>query len=191
MKSNAKKLSPVVFVLALICFFLPFMTFSCQGQRVLSLSGLQLVTGTSIDQPQMFGPAQSQKLNPEPLAILVFLCGIGGLILSLRKGHAATIASAATGGMATILLLALKSKIDGDALSKSGGVIQVNYDIGYYAVVLLFLAAVGLNVFLLMQGKNLRLPALKVAGGDKFCTQCGSRNLGADAFCKECGAKFA
>jgi hypothetical protein len=189
-ESNAKKLPPVVFVLALICFLLPFVTFSCQGQRILSLSGLQLVTGASIDQPQMFGPPQSQKMSPEPLAILAFLCGAGGLVLSLRKGRASTIASAAVGGVATVVLLALKSKIDGDALSKGGGVIQVNYDIGFYAVLLLFLAAAGLSVFLLIQGKAVPLPVLKPAGGDKFCTQCGSRNLSTDAFCKECGAKF-
>lgn len=190
MESNVKKASPAVFILALICFFLPFVTFSCQGQKVLSLSGIQLVTGTSMQQSQMFGPPKSEKLNAEPLAALAFLCGVVGLALSFLKGRTSAIAPAAAGGLAAILLLAMRSKIDGDALQKGGGVIQVNYDVGFYVVVLLFLAATALNIFVLLRGKGLPLPALKAGGGSKFCTHCGSRNLSTDAFCKECGAKF-
>jgi hypothetical protein len=74
-KSNAKRLSPAIFVLVLICFFLPFMTFSCQGERVLSLSGIQLVTGTSVPQAQMFGPPKSERMNAEPLAVFPFCVG--------------------------------------------------------------------------------------------------------------------
>jgi hypothetical protein len=190
MESNAQRLSPAIFVLALICFFLPFVTFSCQGQKVMSFSGIQLVTGTTIQEPQMFGPPQSQKLNPQPLAVLAFVCGVLGLALSFVRGRARTIAPAVAGGVAAILLMALKSSIDSDVLSKGGGVIQANYDIGFYVVVLLLLAAVGLNVFLLIQGRGLRFPVLTASSRDKFCTQCGSRNLGTDVFCKECGAKF-
>ena len=83
------------------------------------------------------------------------------------------------------------SKIEGDALNKGGGVIQVNYEVGFYVVVLLFLAAAALHIFVLLRGKGLPLPALTAGGGNRFCTQCGSRNLSTDAFCKECGAKFA
>jgi hypothetical protein len=191
MESNVKKASPAIFVLALICFFLPFVTFSCSGQKVLSLSGIQLVTGSSLQQPQMFGPPKSQKMDPEPIAIAAFLCGVLGLALSFVKGRAGAIATAAAGGLAAILLLAMRSAIEGDALKQGGGVIQVNYEAGFYAVVILFLAAVGLNIFVLMQGKGLPLPVLKAGGDSKFCTQCGSRNLNADAFCKECGAKIA
>jgi hypothetical protein len=189
MENNAQKLSPAIFVLALICFFLPFVTFSCQGQKVTSLSGIQLVTGTTIQQPQMFGPSQSQKMDPQPLALLAFVCGVLGLALSFAKGRARTVAPAVAGGIAAILLLAMKSSIDSDVLSKGSGVIQVNYDVGFYVVVLLLLATAALNVFLLMQRRGLQLPVLKAGSRDKFCTQCGSRNLGTDVFCKECGAK--
>jgi len=190
MESNIRKLSPAIFVLALICFFLPFVTFSCQGQKIVSLSGIQMVAGTSVQQPQMFGPPKSEKLNAEPLAVLALLCGALGLGLSFLKGRGGAIASAAAGGLAAILLLALKSKIQGDAVAKGGGILQVNYEVGFYAVVVLFLAAVALNIYVLMQGKSLPLPALGTSGGSKFCTQCGSRNLSTDAFCKECGAKI-
>lgn len=66
MKSNAKMLSPVVFLLALVCFFLPFATFSCQGQRVLSVSGIQLVTGSSIQQHRCLGRLFSKEWTENP-----------------------------------------------------------------------------------------------------------------------------
>jgi len=49
-------------------FFLPFVTFSCQGQPVASLSGIQLATGTRIQQPQVFGPPKEHQVDVEPLA---------------------------------------------------------------------------------------------------------------------------
>jgi len=187
MEGVAKKLSPAVYVLALICFFLPFVTFSCQAQKILTLSGIQLVTGTTIQQPQPFGPPKAQKVDAEPLAVLAFLSGIAGLALSFLRGRKSAIAPATAGVVAAILLLALKSKLDGDALRQGGGVIQVDYAAGFWAVLILFLAAVAVNVFFLVQGKGL-LPPTPKASGDKFCAQCGSRNLSTDVFCRECGA---
>jgi hypothetical protein len=130
-------------------------------------------------------------MNAEPFAVFAFLCGLLGLGLSFLKGRAGAIVPAATGGLGAILVLALKSKMEGDALNKGGGVIQVNYEVGFYAVLILFLAAVALNIFVLLQGKGLLSPALKPAGDSRFCTQCGSMNLSTDAFCTECGAKLA
>ena len=190
MKSNAKKLSPVVFLLALICFFLPFLAFSCQGQKVLSVSGIQLVTGSSVQQPQMFGPPIQQRMNGEPLAVLAFVCGILGLGLSCLKGRNGTIAGISSGGLGLLFLLAMKSKIEADILNKAGGVIQVNYEVGFFVVLILFLAATALNIFVLLQSKALAQAASKPEGGTRFCTQCGSKNLSTDSFCTECGAKF-
>jgi hypothetical protein len=180
-------------VLALICFFLPFVSFSCQGMKVASFSGIQLVTGTTIQQPQMFGPPTAQKVGAEPLAVLAFLCGIAGLGLSFLKGknsaipstpppptslreaeqgrslrdgeRSRTVAPALAGGLAAIFLLALKSKLEGDALKQGGGAIQVQFAAGYWAVLVLFLAAVALNIFLLMHGRRLPPAGLKADGG--------------------------
>jgi hypothetical protein len=157
-ESNLKKVSPAIFALALICFLLPFVTFSCQGAKILTLSGIQLITGSSAQQPQMVGTPKSERIGGEPLAAFAFLCGILGLALSFLKGRMGAIASAAAGGIAAIFLLALKSKIDGDALNKGGGVLQVNYEIGFYAVVILLVAAMALNIFVLLQRSKAATP---------------------------------
>jgi len=191
MEGIARKLSPAAFVLALISFFLPCITFSCQGQKVASLSGVQLATGTTIEQPQMFGPPKSQKVNAEPLAALALLSVLAGAGLSFLKGKKGTVSSAALAGVGIILLGALKSKVDGDVLRQGGGAIQVNYQVGFYLVIVFLLAAIGAGVYALLAGKGIRLPALQGSANSKFCTQCGARNASGGLFCKECGAKFA
>lgn len=191
MEGVARKLSPAAFVLTLVCFFLPFVTFSCQGQKIASFSGIQLATGTTIEQPQMFGPPKTQKVDAEPLAVLALLSVLAGAGLSFLKGKKGAVSSAALAGLGIILLGALKSKVDGDALRQGGGAIQVSYEAGFYLVILFLLAAIGAGVYALLAGKGIHLPALQGSGNSKFCAQCGARNTSGDLFCKECGAKFA
>lgn len=189
MEGATRKLSPAVYVLALICFFLPFVSFSCQGQRIARFSGIQLVAGTTIQEPQMFGPPRPHKVDAEPLATLAFLCVLVGLGLSFLKGKKGAIGSGVLGLFGVIFLSAMKSKVESDALRQGGGMVQVEFGLGFYLTAIFLLAAIGTSVFALLQGKGIRLPALK-ASSDKFCTQCGSRNAASDLFCKECGAKF-
>ena len=191
MQNGIWKLRPAVFVLALICFFLPFVTFSCQGTRIASFSGVQMITGTTIPQPQMFGPPKDEKVSPEPFAIMTFACVVIGLALSFLRSKQGIVGSAALAGLTVIFLMALKSKIDSEALRQVGGIIQVKYEAGFYLVILSMLAAICASVFVLLQGRGIALSTFKSTGGSKFCTQCGATNAAADLFCEECGAKFS
>jgi hypothetical protein len=159
MNRIARKASPAALILTLICFFLPFVTFSCDGTRM-TFSGIQLVTGVTIQQPQMLGPPANQKIDPEPLAILAFLAAIGGLGLSFLKGKRSPVASAVLSAIGVIFLLALKSKIDGDTLRQGRGMVEVHYEAGFYLSLVLLLAAIGANAFALAAGRGIRLPAL-------------------------------
>jgi hypothetical protein len=190
MQDGAKKVSLALFVLALVCFLLPFATFSCGGQKVMSMTGMQMAIGTSIQEPQMFGPPKTRRLNPEPLAMLALISVVAGIGLSFLKGKRGILGAAGAGGFGAILLLALKSKIESDVTRQSGGVIQTEWETGFYFTLLLFLGAVAVSAFLLMRGKGIPMPQLKSGAGYKYCTACGSRNEPADLFCKECGAKF-
>jgi hypothetical protein len=138
----------------------------------------------------MFGPPTNQKLDPEPLAVGMLLAMIAGFGLGFVKGKKGVVASAFLAGLGLVLLLALKSKLDSDALRQGGGAIQVQYEAGFYLVLLLLLAAVGAAVLAWLQARNIPLTAWKWGGPDKFCAQCGARNAASDLYCKECGAKF-
>lgn len=183
-----KKLSPAIFGIALICFFLPWVNVSCQGQKVMSFSGIQLVTGTTIEEPQMFGGKQKRKIKGEMLAVLTFLSVIAGLVLSLLKNKKGTIGTIASGGTGAILVLLLKFKLDSDIQKETAGMLQLNYDVGFYLVLLLFIAVAGINAYSIMQYKGMTLSQItNQSPGFKFCSQCGARADSNAAFCSECG----
>ena len=190
MKGVVRKLSPAAFVLALICFFLPFATFSCQGQRVAGFSGIQLATGTRVQQPQVFGPPKERKVDAEPLATFALLSVLAGVVLSFLKGKKWAGGTAALAALGVILLAALKSKLDGDALRQGGGVIQVSYGAGYFLCLVFLLTAVGTTIYSLMSGKGIQRASPLSAVDTKFCTQCGTQNAASNLFCKKCGLKF-
>jgi hypothetical protein len=186
-----KRFSTAIFGIALICFFLPWVNVSCQGQKVATFSGVQLVTGTTVEEPQMFGPAIEKKIPGEFLAILVFLSACAGLALSFIKDKRGATGATVTGGMGIIFLLLLKSKLDNDILRQGQGILQIDYGAGFYLTLLLFLFAIGINIYSIAQGKGISPFQGKDVSGYKFCTQCGAKNESGNEFCKKCGTKFS
>ncbi|PIR71965.1 MAG: hypothetical protein COU42_02990 [Candidatus Nealsonbacteria bacterium CG10_big_fil_rev_8_21_14_0_10_36_24] len=147
-----KKISPAIYGLALVCFFLPFSHISCQGEKIATLTGVQLVTGTTIGSPEMsFGSRENRQVDPEPLAILAFLCTFGGVGVSVLRGKKGVLASAITGCLGLTSLLLLRTKIDNEVLREGEGAFRVEYGIGFWLALLLFIAAIGLNAFLFSQ----------------------------------------
>jgi len=209
------KLSPGAFGFALLCFFLPFVTVSCQRQKVMSFTGVELVMGTTINQPQMFGPSKVERVDPEPLAILAFLAGLAGLGLSFLKTQKSAVAPAIVAGAGAVCLLLLKSKFDSQILGKSGGMLQVDYDVGFWLVLVLYLAAVAMNGFVFVEtikGPEEQTAAVEVALSSaagprtpetgstpvasevvesRFCSQCGKPIELRSKFCAECGASVS
>lgn len=145
-----KKSSPAIFGAILISFTLPFINISCNGQIVRSLSGKQLVQGTTIYAPEdMFGGVTPHRLNPEPLAIMVFICTVIGLVVSFRKPKKGALICSITSCSGAVLLWLLFTKVKNDALRETGGMIGVSGGAGFWLAFLLFLALGCLNVFLL------------------------------------------
>jgi membrane-bound ClpP family serine protease len=136
MQESLKKFSPAVFGIILICFFLPWVNVTCQGQNAATFSGIQLVTGTTVQQ-------QNQTIKSEPLAVAVLVLTILGLALSFLKDNKSSIIPGIIGVAAFILLLLLKSKIDA-----SNQNIQVQYAIGFWLVLILLIGAIALNGYL-------------------------------------------
>jgi hypothetical protein len=152
--NNARKLSPAIFGIVIICFFLPFVNVTCQGQKVASFSGFQLVGGTTIEQSGGWGGKQVRNVSGEPLALFAFLATIAGLALSFYRRDKSAIAPAAVSGIGLILLLVLKSKLDSDILKQGGGMLQLEYSVGFWMAFILYLAAMVLNGFIFSQGKR-------------------------------------
>jgi hypothetical protein len=186
-----KRLSPAIFGIVLFCFFLPWVNVSCGGQKVAAVSGIQLVTGTTVAEPQAFGPTTKRKLPGEPLAVLILLSACAGFALSFIKDKKGAISTAVTGVIGIIFLLLLRSKIDNELLREGLGMLELDYRAGFYLTLLLFLSAIGVNIYSMTQGKRISPLQGKGVSGNKFCTKCGAKNESSVEFCKECGTKYS
>jgi len=99
------------FIIAGLCFLMPFFTISCKQDPKLmrfTLSGVQLVTGTTVAPAEaLAGKAEAQRLPADTFAILALACALAGTVLGLRKAKAnpALMAAAGVGGLVFLLLL--------------------------------------------------------------------------------------
>lgn len=149
-----KKFSPAVFGIIIICFFLPFMDVACSGQKVISVSGFQMVTGTTLQQPGMFGAkTKTEKVDAEPLAIATFVCVIIGLLTSFIKNKKSAILPTIFSIAGIVTLLMLKNKLDNDVLKAGAGMVQISYVFGFWAILVLLIISAGLNGFI-FSGKD-------------------------------------
>lgn len=156
--NKIKKFSPLIFVVILICFPLPFVTFSCGGEKMITLSGIQLITGTDLEktrppgdmfrQPSFGARSKPERIGPEPFAIGAFTAAAIGLGLSFIRSRRSAIVPAIMGAITAGLLLALKNKIDSDVLREGEGALQVEYNSGFWLALLFSFLACGLNLFL-------------------------------------------
>jgi hypothetical protein len=199
--AHKSKASPVIFILATLCFLLPFVTVSCNGQKVASLTGVELATGTTVEQPQVFGPAQKKRVGAEPLATLAALCAIAGIGLSFL-GSRLAIAPAVSGAAGALFLLLLQSKLNSDMSKEVQGAFRLEWEVGFVLVLLFFIAGAAWNFYQFFQSKKLEttaaisLPPISAHAATapgpgttaaSFCTNCGKALSAGGRFCGGCG----
>src|ERR1039457_5409578 len=125
--ANRKSIASVLlFVGSALCFFLPFVTVSCGGITAFTLTGQQLVTGTTLTQPQAFGPPQTQKVDADPFAIVAGLCALAGIALSLI-GRKIASGAAISGGVGAVSLLIMRSRLDEQLQKQGEGLAKATY----------------------------------------------------------------
>jgi hypothetical protein len=152
--------------IVLLCLFLPFVHVQCAGERVATITGIQLVTGATVGQPDApsrdrsigirpFGEptvrehrGDSKAVPAEPMAIALAGSAVAGLLLSLVKSKSGNIGAIAAGILGLGFLLLLKIKIDNEVLKEAEGAIQIQYASGFWLALLVLIAAVGLNAYL-------------------------------------------
>src|SRR5664279_3122805 len=106
-----RKIPPAGYLLALICFLLPFVEVSCNGQRVVSLPGLQLLAGPQVDGGGGMFAQPKQQVKPETSVVIAFVAGIAGLVLSVLKQRRTDIIAGVCCMVAAGSLLALQQSI--------------------------------------------------------------------------------
>lgn len=151
----ARRFKAVPFALAVLCFFLPFVQFSCTMDRSMSysMSGLQMVTGTEIQIPDMGlgGGQEIQKVEASPFAVMALLCSLAGLVLVMMPSRALSLAAVAFGVLGFLAMLLLKWQIDSDVAEQGAGMFVAEYRAGFVLVCVLLLAGAALNTVIMRQ----------------------------------------
>ena len=149
-----KKFSPGFYGVIILCFFLPFVNLSCSGQKIMSLSGFQLITGSEVKSDGMFGDLSNQgetkeknEVDPQPLALLALVAALVGLGLSFVKKKMIALTNVVISALGFIFLILLKINLDGDVELSGQNVITLDYQLGYWLAVLLFVGSAVIQWF--------------------------------------------
>ena len=194
MQSLARKILSTALILAVISFFLPFVTYYYNGvsRSWSGTSGLEY--GRNFVRRMFRLPLPHYTMISIPWVALAFLTALVGLGVSFMEGKKATLSSASLAGLSAILLVVDKLEIDASAMQWNPAVRPlVTLGTGYMLALISLLTAVGVGIYALRTGKGdrLRAPQNQGSEGTKFCRQCGARNGASDLFCGGCGAKLA
>ena len=116
-------LSAYLFMVAGLGFLLPFISLSCSGQHLATVTGVQLVRGSEMSFHQTPFDARA--------AFALAMCVLGTLLSRTIAGTDRRI-PALVGVAGTLALLAFKTTLDDEVLRHGHGVIRVQYEYGYY-----------------------------------------------------------
>jgi hypothetical protein len=136
--SSRRSLIPVFFAAVILLFFFNFFTVSCGGQKVGSVTGINLVTGTELNGSDMFSDSETrgEKVPPNAWAIIAFVSAIVGLVVFLIKEKREALIGTGAGafGFASLLILqfAIKSAIE----RKTDGALQTDFQFAYWAALI-------------------------------------------------------
>lgn len=135
-----RRISLGLAVLALIMFLLPWVAITCAGQELMTVTGLEMVTGFDYETTE-----QLERASPEVLAIVVLIIGLIGVGAYFLRGKNGPIIRGVFATLGFIFLLALKFKIDSDIGKEGQGLFQASYLFGFWVTLISFITAAILN----------------------------------------------
>ncbi|HEU0013378.1 MAG TPA: hypothetical protein VFQ45_06825 [Longimicrobium sp.] len=161
---TTRKYSLGLFAAALLLFFFPFVTVSCNGVPIGSLTGVQLAIGADPAPPDQVGdagPAAAaaaelvpDEAAPQPMALLALVATVAGLGAAVfLRGTAAAKAGFLAGMTGAMSLVGLQQSVGGDIregaakvasqLGQNGGIIITFQFTELFWLTLMVLAAAG------------------------------------------------
>ncbi len=175
MNETLPKLSPACFAAAALFFFLPFLTVSCQGKPLARMTGLQTMTGTTVDLSKVFDGAAfgegelkgltlkpsaeqlqglpegmslkpDQKVGGSGLAVLSFACALCGVALFFLPRVGAGAVPALAAVAGVVLLFVNKAQVASKLQEPTMGMVRVDAEYGFWLAALAFGAAALVNL---------------------------------------------
>jgi hypothetical protein len=151
--ASVRNLARVAQTVALLAFLLPWVTVSCQGQILASVSGANLALGTVTVRNPMTGVAETHSSSPDLAIVAALLMIAGGLFLTFRSEWPKAALANLAGSAASLALIVYKVLLAGSATAASAAsrrsdldaglarMISVDTGIGFWLVCLALAAA--------------------------------------------------
>jgi len=142
-------LSSIKFGVIIVLFMMPFITVSCSNSKMLSFTGMDMVTGKKMEfnDPFTGKTARKEKLEPEMHTIIAFGCAVAGLLFSFATIKAARFLNVISGACGGIMLILLKNRVDEQIIKEGYGMFTVQYEVAYWISLILFFVAAIVNIF--------------------------------------------
>jgi hypothetical protein len=142
------RISPALFVVIILCFFLPFIEISCSSTSLGTFSGYDVMMGSAGEQIQKDKKDDKSGMNFE--LVIAFFSAVTGLGLCFLKNKWGKLIPAILGLIGLISLLIFKSGLDNQIQSANQymSIVQVHYKIGYWITMLFFFSALAINAVL-------------------------------------------
>lgn len=127
----------------LVFFLMPFLTLTCGGQPLITMNGVNLATGRTLESKNPFsGNVQRREIQPEPMVALAALAAVAALVLAfLAEGGSIRTGSMVASGLCALFLLATKFKVDGDVVKQGEGMVQAQWEFGFWLALIAAIAA--------------------------------------------------
>lgn len=175
--SGKRLISPSGFVLAMLCFALPFLTVSCEGPTgrisavysgfTLAFGGSPHVTTSGIGADATNPPAHFPVAGVQPMALLAVLSVVvGAVAIFVAKPQLHALTSAIAGGAGIVLLITNQFVVSVEAVHRleqggipdgiAGGMVETGN--GFWVTVLILLGVSGYNGFELGRGRTTQPP---------------------------------
>lgn len=148
------KLSPVLFVIVILSFFLPFLNISCGGSQVYSFSGFKTAFGTTVTQDQGLGYSRSEKVDGDGVAVAVFITAVLGLLLSFLKTNSGKIINTIISGAGSVLIIIFPIESSSRISKEAPSYVQISYGAGYYLALIFFILALAFNIYVIYSNKK-------------------------------------
>lgn len=202
MKQNSVGIRIAPFAIAIICFLLPFMEFSCSGDRMLTLNGQQLITGTQFKVPMS---DEVEEIPPILQAICALLFMALGILLSVRSNNVSAALAGISGLAGVVSIWFMKIQFDKALMEEVGaGPVTIEYKEGFWGFCLAALTGTVMSFMRIDNPPGQKKEAKSTVGkssapeNQEFsrpppekCLLCKHENEIAAQFCSKCGANLA
>lgn len=171
---TARSVSPILFAGAILVFLLPFASVSCSGEELMTVSGIQLVTGVTVERSDFFGNQREETVfDPEPLSIVALVAGVLGFGVAFLRMRPRTIGTTVLGTTGVVALLLLYARATSEASSQAIPM-AVNMELGYWLALLAFGGVAAVNGTLWLQDRE-------SGGGETLISARASPSTGTEA----------